>query len=354
MLDVMYERLSDDEQSRIMKRLADAGRRSRVQKQERLQAELAHVRERLEREEEDRRESRALQARIEQRKLEKQRAEIAEKMRRKAGGVRSVREETLGDKFVEAVATSDAVRKVAIAAQEIANSPLNPANLFMKAYNFSNGDGFKTGFEDVVKPETATERAIGAGTRVLYDMAMEGMIASGVGLAIKAGAPLAKKAGIEVVETVKDVAAGRGLGKAYNVVKKNPTVGNAEDILTSFELNGRRVGMAHGGAMVQDGKLITQGKELKNAIGTERNYGMTKEIYLHGMSRKDVMMLRRSMRKSQNVEMTGRGKRIFENTYRPNKVRKTVTSPSYISDEVDDIIISDYWVGADKTPKIDW
>ena len=169
MLDVMYERLNGDEQSRIMKKLAEAGRRARVQKQERLQAELARVRERVEREEEERRERRALQARIEQQKLEKQRAEIAEKMQRKAGGVRPVREKTFGDKFAEAVATSDAVRKVAIAAQEIANSPLNPANLFMKAYNFSNGDGFKTGLEDVVKPETKTERAIGAGTRVLYD-----------------------------------------------------------------------------------------------------------------------------------------------------------------------------------------
>ena len=69
--------------------------------------------------------------------------EVAEKMQRKAGGVRPVREKTFGDKFAEAVATSDAVRKVAIAAQEIANSPLNPANLFMKAYNFSNGDGLK-------------------------------------------------------------------------------------------------------------------------------------------------------------------------------------------------------------------
>ncbi len=169
MLDVMYERLNGDEQSRIMKKLAEAGRRARVQKQERLQAELARVRERVEREEEERRERRALQARIEERKLEKQRAEIAAEMRRKAGGVRPVREKTFGDKFAEAVATSDAVRKVAIAAQEIANSPLNPANLFMKAYNFSNGDGFKTGLEDVVKPETKTERAIGAGTRVLYD-----------------------------------------------------------------------------------------------------------------------------------------------------------------------------------------
>lgn len=354
MLDVMYERLNGDEQSRIMKKLAEAGRRARVQKQERLQAELARVRERVESEEEERRERRALQARIEERKLEKQRAEIAAEMRRKAGGVRPVREKTFGDKFAEAVATSDAVRKVAIAAQEIANSPLNPANLFMKAYNFSNGDGFKTGLEDVVKPETKTERAIGAGTRVLYDLAMEGIIASGAGLAIKAGAPLAKKAGIEVVETVKDAAASRGLGKAYDIVKKNPTVGRAEDILTSFKLNGRTIGMPRGGAVAKDGKLITQGKELKNAIGTKRNYGMTKDVFLHNMSKRDVMMMRRSMRKSQNVEITESGKRIFKNTYRPDKVRKTVTSRSQISDKVDDIIASDYWDGVDKMPKIDW
>ena len=105
---------------------------------------------------------------------------------------------------------------------------------------------------------------------------------------------------------------------------------------------------------MQDGKLITQGKELKNAIGTERNYGMTKDVFLHQMSKKDVMKMRRSMRKSQNVEVTESGRRIFKNTYRPDKVRKTVTSQSQISDKVDDIIASDYWMDVEKTPKIDW
>ena len=95
---------------------------------------------------------------------------------------------------------------------------------------------------------------------------------------------MVKKTGTEAVETVKDITAGRGLGKAYDMVKKNPIAGDAKDILTSFELNGRRVGMPRGGAVLQDGKLITQGKELKNAIGTERNYGMTKDVFLHQSS----------------------------------------------------------------------
>lgn len=339
MLDVMYERLSDDEQSRIMKRLADAGRRSRVQKQDRLQAELARVRERLEREEEDRRESRALQARIEQLKLEKQRAEIAEKMRRKAGGVRSVREETLGDKFVEAVATSDAVRKVAIAAQEIANSPLNPMSIYMRLGNWVTGNGYRTEYEDVVKPETATERAIGAGTRVLYDT-----LAAGGYTKVLAGSKYAK----EIYDAYRNYYEGRQLVRSYDKLSQNPFKGKAEDVVTVIRPRDQdALYVQRGYAKDKDGVVVTQGRGLKP--DTISNFGMNKIMRTHGMTKSEVQSLPRMIRENKPAEVTPAGKQSYQVIGKKGENYRIATSPKIIRGKERQTLTSFYEYGTEKT-----
>ncbi len=346
MLDVMYERLNGDEQSRIMKKLADAGRRARVQKQERLQAELARVRERVEREEEERRERRALQARIEQQKLEKQRAEIAEKMQRKAGGVRPVREKTFGDKFAEAVATSDAVRKVAIAAQEIANSPLNPANLFMKAYNFSNGDGFKTGFEDVVKPETKTERAIGAGTRVLYDMAVSGAITN-----VLADTKYAKQA----YDQYRNYYEGRKLGKSYDKLSRNPFKGKAEDVVAVIRPRDQAaLYVQRGYAKDKDGLVVTQGRTLRP--DTISNFGMNKIMRTHGMTKSEVQSLPRMVRENKPAEVMSTGRQVYQVNGRKGEDYRIATSPKTIKGKESQNLSTFYENGTEKTSvsEVNW
>ncbi len=357
-----------------MRRYREQALRAQVQKQERIAAELARVRERLDREEEERRERRALQARIEERKLEKQRAEIAEKMRRKAGGGKrddyhphltsplkgegergerafkgersSVREKTLGNKFVEAVATSDAVRKVAIAAQEIANSPLNPANLYMKAYNFSNGDGFKTGFEDVVKPETATERAIGAGTRVLFDMAMSGVITN-----VLADTKYVKQA----YDQYRNYYEGRKLGKSYDKLSRNPFKGKAEDVVAVIRPRDKEaLYIQRGYAKDKDGLVVTQGRTLRP--DTISNFGMNKIMRTHGMTKSEVQSLPRMVRENKPAEVTPTNKQVYHVKGRKGEDYRIASSPWSIKGKERQTLTSFYENGTEKTSvsEVNW
>lgn len=351
MLDVMYERLSDEERRRILKRYKDAAERAKVQKIEQARMELARARERENREEQERREQAALLARIEQNKLEKQRAEILARMQRREGITK--REPSLGDRIAEAAATSDMARKAAIVAQEITNSDYNPASVLLRLGNLAAGNGYQTGYEEVVKPETMTERALGAGVRALYDYLAEGALSYGTGKLAKPKVDMmVEQAKKEMAERAKDKVAGEGLGRAYDMVRKNPFTDNPKQIVATFEVNGKKVGMTYGAA-VKDGEYaVVRGKPVKKVLGTKRNDGMVKEVYVHDMSKKNVEGVRRSIRKSKIVEVTESGKQIYERKRLLGKNRITALRPAEKNDGVDYLISSDYFVNTTKKTRI--
>lgn len=92
----------------------------------------------------------------------------------------------------------------------------------------------------------------------------------------------------------------------------------------------------------------------KIATGVERNHGLTKEIFLHDVSKRDVKKLPKLLRQNTPTETTPSGKQIYNTKSILGKNRRSVTSPSEFTDEVDDIISSDYWLDVPKTPRTPW
>ena len=88
---------------------------------------------------------------------------------------------------------------------------------------------------------------------------------------------------------------------------------------------GETVLMQRGEAIPGDGgKVIASGKTLKRATGTERNFGLNKAIYKHGMTREQVKEIPYNIKK-EPVEVTSRGQDIYQ-TYMGQDKIKTVAS----------------------------
>ena len=116
------------------------------------------------------------------------------------------------------------------------------------------------------------------------------------------------------------------IGRGYDRLIKNPYQGKGSDIITTMKNhNGEKVWLQRGEAIPgEGGKVITSGKTLKKATGTERNYGLNKVIYKHGMTKEEAQMIPYNIRK-QPVEISPRGQDIYE-TYMGQDKLKTVSS----------------------------
>jgi hypothetical protein len=61
----------------------------------------------------------------------------------------------------------------------------------------------------------------------------------------------------------------------------------------------------------ENGEVVTSGKTLRKVTGTERNRGLNKAIYKHGMNRKQVKNIPQSI-KSNPVEVSPRGQDVYK------------------------------------------
>lgn len=257
------------------------------------------------------------------------------------------RQDTLSDKIAEKIATSDTIKYAVLSLQGMADSYFNPVGMTLRLNNYIQNNDFNTGLEHF-EPQNSNE----AIAEILGGALYEAIPAAYAGIpTLKNTANYTKTA---IKESAENIADGRKLGKAYDLVKKNPTQGKPTDILAKFDVRGRKVGMTRGAATIENGTLITQGRALKRATGVERNHGLTKEIFLHDVSKRDVKKLPKLLRQNTPTETTPSGKQIYNTKSILGKKRISVTKPSPFTDEVDDIISSDYWLDVPKTPRTPW
>ncbi len=236
------------------------------------------------------------------------------------------REDSWIDKAAEMIATSDA------------DSYINPTGLALRFKNYVQNKEFSTGINHI-ESKDVFEKMIELAGEMLYE----------AGPALKAGKATAKTA----VSQYDRQQFGRAYKKVYNELLKKKS-GEAEEIMaTVHRLFKENTHIQRGAAAyTEDGKLITQGKELQRATqgATKRNYGLTKEIGLHNMSEADVKALSDILRKYEPVEITDSGRWIYEIVGKNGKTRKIVTALKNINGKLKRVVISDYWVGDIKTP----
>jgi len=90
--------------------------------------------------------------------------------------------------------------------------------------------------------------------------------------------------------------------------------------------NGEPVVLQRGEAIRgPNGRVITSGKDLKRATGTERNYGLDKGIYKHEVSRADAQRIPRIIQQKP-VETNNYGQNVYL-VKSKNGAFRVVTSP---------------------------
>ncbi len=251
------------------------------------------------------------------------------------------REDTWIDKAAEIIATSDVARKAALAMQGAADSYINPVGLALRFKNYIQNGEFSTGIEHI-EPKDGFEKMIELAGEMLYE--------AGPALkAFKAG----KTATTTAINKYEQQQFSQAYKKVYNeLLEKAP--GDAEEIMaTVHKLFGKSTHIQRGAAAyTTDGKLITQGRKLRKATEgkVERNYGLTKAIGTHNMSKADIKALPDILRKYKPVEITDRGQYIYEILGENGKTRKIVTSLREINGKLRRVVVSDYWVDDIKTP----
>ena len=116
------------------------------------------------------------------------------------------------------------------------------------------------------------------------------------------------------------------IGRGYDRLLQNPYQGRGSDIITRMKNhNGENVLLQRGEAIPgEGGKVITSGKLLKKATGTERNYGLNKAIYKHGITREQTQMIPQYLRKHP-TESNIYGQDVY-NFQTPNGNLRLVTS----------------------------
>ncbi len=91
--------------------------------------------------------------------------------------------------------------------------------------------------------------------------------------------------------------------KAYQEVRENPTAGTPADEMVRLM---KTFVVQRGAAIVdKNGNTIVQGRELKRATGTERNFGFTKAIFKHGLSPDEMALLPVFLREYAPYEVQG-------------------------------------------------
>jgi len=79
--------------------------------------------------------------------------------------------------------------------------------------------------------------------------------------------------------------------RAYDEIARDPTAGNPMDHMFQMDLfDGRKNLLMNRGAVIFDryGQPITSGARLKHAKGTNRNFGLSKMMYKHDLTKEDV------------------------------------------------------------------
>jgi hypothetical protein len=120
---------------------------------------------------------------------------------------------------------------------------------------------------------------------------------------------------------------GYKIGKKYDQLTDNPFQGNGTDIVARMKNhNGEPVVLQRGEAIRgPNGEVITSGKDLKRATGTERNYGLDKGIYKHEVSRADAQRIPRIIQQKP-VETNNYGQNVYL-VKSKNGAFRVVTSP---------------------------
>lgn len=121
---------------------------------------------------------------------------------------------------------------------------------------------------------------------------------------------------------------GYKIGKKYDQLVDNPYQGNGIDVIVTMKNHkGEPVVLQRGEAIRgPNGEVLTSGKNLQRATGTERNYGLDKIIYKHEMPRNEVTQIPRYIKQNQPVEISQRGQNIYV-IQKPNGEIKIVTTP---------------------------
>jgi|GEM_PF-2593806 len=116
---------------------------------------------------------------------------------------------------------------------------------------------------------------------------------------------LSKNLNIDGSQIIKEK---REIKKAYNEVKKNPFGGTPEEVLASINPEELNRFLIQRGAAIKDvnGDIIIQGKQLLKEKGTERNFGLTKIIFKHGLKKRDMAKLPEFLREYDPAETNDR------------------------------------------------
>ena len=133
---------------------------------------------------------------------------------------------------------------------------------------------------------------------------------------------------------------GYKIGKAYDRLQQNPYQGQGSDVIARMRNHaGEPVVLQRGEAIPDNmGNTIVQGRDLKRATGTYRNYGLDKGIYKHGISREDAQKIPKIINNNP-AETNSYGQNIYL-VRSKNGVLRVVTSPQ----NGDNIIASMYYL----------
>ncbi len=103
------------------------------------------------------------------------------------------------------------------------------------------------------------------------------------------------------------------IGRAYDRLSQNPYQGSGSDVVTRMKNHNNETVLLQRGEAIrgENGEVITSGRLLRKVTGTERNRGLNKAIYKHGMSRKQVKNIPQSI-KSNPVEVSPRGQDVYK------------------------------------------
>lgn len=265
-----------------------------------------------------------------------------------------------GENVSEFVVTNPASRVVGMGLQGVANVKLNPAGYVARRYGWDTKP---------LQAENMAERAMEKASEYAYDgtasavmlqlLGKTGALGSGKSLASMGALNLAKYSpeipaiafgsglangaiepktilGSLAVDMLGGLGAGvlargasglersaidafrawneaRQIGKSYDLLKKNPLAGNADDIMTTIRpVDEPPINWRRGAAIIdENNNVVTKGAKLAAETGTNRNYGMDKSIYRHHLSRGDMQKLPRIVRDYQPAEITNRGQQIY-------------------------------------------
>jgi hypothetical protein len=131
------------------------------------------------------------------------------------------------------------------------------------------------------------------------------------------------------------------IGRAYDRLSQNPYQGSGSDVVTRMKNHNNETVLLQRGEAIrgENGEVITSGRLLKRDTGVERNYGLNKAMYKHGMNKEQVKNIPQNI-KSNPVEVSSRGQDVYViNT--PKGPIKVVTTPINGKKTISSIYLTD-------------